>query len=86
MNYYVITPVVFETLNKNNISFKLKSVDETKILISTTEDISNSIEEFDNITACSNYTFTNHTDWVGDGTGVEEMTIEEIIYIPEIDE
>jgi len=86
MNYYIITPEVFDTLNKNDISFKLKNIAETQILISTTEDVSTSIEEFANIATCSSYTFTNHTDWVGDGTGVDEMTIEEIIYIPEIDD
>ena len=86
MNYYIVTTVVFDTLNKNNISFKLVSLDKTKILISTTDNVSNFVEEFANITDCSNYTYTNNTDWVGDGTGVDEETIEEILYIPEIDE
>ncbi len=86
MNYYIVTTVVFDTLNKNNISFKLVSLDKTKILISTTDNVSSFVEEFANITDCSNYTYTNNTDWVGDGTGVDEETIEEILYIPEIDE
>lgn len=86
MNYYIVTTGVFDTLNKNNISFKLVSLDKTKILISTTDNVSNFVEEFANITACSNYTYTNNTDWVGDGTGVDEDTIEEMIYISEIDE
>ena len=86
MNYYIITPEVFDTLNKNDISFKLKNIAETQILISTTEDVSTSIEEFENISTCSSYTFTNNAAWVGDGTGVEEMTIEEIEYISEIDD
>ncbi len=86
MNYYIVTTGVFDTLNKNNISFKLVSLDKTKILISTTDNVSNFVEEFVDITACSNYTYTNNTNWVGDGTGVDVDTIQEMIYIPEIDE
>ena len=86
MNYYIVTTVVFNTLNKSNISFKLISLDKTKILIATTDNVSNFLEEFANITACTNYTYTSSTDWVGDGTGVDEDTIEEMTYIPEIDQ
>ena len=85
MNYYIITPEIFETINKNNVSFKLKSLNETQILIFTTDNIDNSIEEFENFTACSNYTSTNHVNWVGDGTGINEWLVEATIYIPELD-
>ena len=86
MNYYIITPEVFETLDKDNVDFKLLNLDKTQVLISTTDSISSSIEEFENITACSNYTYTNHADWLGNGAGVDEMTIQEMIYIPELDD
>ena len=86
MNYYIITPEVFETINKNNVDFKLLNLDRTQVLISTTDTVSNSIQEFENITVCSRYTFTNNAEWVGDGTGVDEMTIQEMIYIPELDD
>ena len=86
MNYYIITEEVFDTLTKENISYMLKNLDDTQRLIATTDMVSNRVRKFNNITTCSNYTFTNHSDWVGDGTGVEEWEFEEIEYIPEIDE
>ena len=85
MNYYIVTTEIFNTLTKENISYMLKSLDNTKRLIATTDTVSNNVNEFNDIDSCSSYTFTNHSDWVGDGTGVETWEIEEIIYIPEID-
>ena len=85
MNYYIVTEEVFDTLTKENISYALKNLNRDKRLIATTDTVSNVITSFDNINTCSTYTFTNHSDWVGDGTGVETWEIEEITYIPEID-
>ena len=82
MNYYIITEEIFNTLTKDNISFCLKNIDNTKRLILTTSTINETIESFENINACSQYTFNNSSDWVGDGTGV---TIEEIESTPYID-
>jgi len=86
MNYYIITEEVFDTLTKENISYMLKNLDDTQRLIATTDMVSNRVRKFNNITTCSNYTFTNHSDWVGDGTGVEEWEFDDIEYIPEIDD
>ena len=86
MNYYIVTTEIFNTLTKENISYMLKSLDNTKRLIATTDTVSNNVNEFNDIDSCSSYTFTNHTDWVGDGTGVEVWEIEEIEYIPVIDD
>ena len=85
MNYYIVTEEVFDTLTKENVSYMLKSIDKSKRCIATTDTVSSNVVSFENINACSAYTFTNHSDWVGDGTGVETWEIEEIIYIPEID-
>ena len=85
MNYYIVTEEVFNTLTKENISYMLKSLDDTQRLIATTNTVSNRVRRFNNIDTCSSYTFTNHSDWVGDGTGIETWEIEEIIYIPELD-
>ena len=44
---------------------------------------------FVNATALSEYTFTNNSDWVGDGTGIAEeidLEIGEVIYDPAIDD
>ena len=43
MNYYVITEEIFNTLTKSNISFCLKSIDNTKRLILTTDIVSDNI-------------------------------------------
>tara|TARA_R100000742_G_C4235326_1_gene56049 strand:+ start:461 stop:721 length:261 start_codon:yes stop_codon:yes gene_type:complete len=86
MNYYIVTKEIYDTLDKTKISYMHQSQDRTKRLVSTTETVSNKIEEFENLTTCSNYTFTNHSDWVGDGTGVEVWEIEKGGYIAGIDD
>ena len=85
MNYYVITEEIFNTLAKDNISFCLKSIDNTKRLILTTDIVNEYIESFENINTCSLYTFNNSSDWVGDGTGVEIEDIESTPYISSLD-
>ena len=86
MNYYIVTEEVFNTLTKENISFMCKSMDRSKRIIITSDTVSTNLNEFANTTALSDYTFTNNSDWVGDGTGIEEWEFEDIEYIPEIDE
>ena len=85
MNYYVITEEIFNTLTKDNISFCLKSIDNTKRLISTTDIVNENIQSFENISTFSQYTFDNSLDWVGDGTGVEIEDIESTPYISNLD-
>ena len=85
MNYYVITEEIFNTLAKDNISFCLKSIDGSKRLISTTDMVNENIESFENINTCSQYTFNNSLEWVGDGTGVEVQDIESTPYISSLD-
>ena len=85
MNYYVITEEIFNTLIKDNISFCLKSIDNTKRLISTTDIVNENIQSFENISTFSQYTFDNSSDWVGDGTGVEIEDIESTPYISSLD-
>jgi len=86
MNYYIVTSEVFNTLNKENITFMRKSLDDTQRIIATTDTVSDRVRKFNNINTCSNYTFTNHSDWVGDGTGIEVDELEENTYISEIDD
>ena len=86
MNYYIVTSEVFDTLNKENITFMRKSLDDTKRLIATTDLINDRVSVFQDINACSSYTFTNHSDWVGDGTGIEVEELEENTYISELDD
>ena len=85
MNYYVVTEEIFNTLIKDNISFCLKSIDNTKRLILTTDVVNENIESFENVNICSQYTFDNSSDWVGDGTKVEIEDIESTPYIYGLD-
>ena len=85
MNYYVITEEIFNTLTKDNISFCLKSIDNTKRLISTTDTVNENIQNFENIDSFSQYTFDNSSDWVGDETGVTIEEIESTPYISSLD-
>ena len=86
MNYYIVTSEVFDTLNKENITFMRKSLDNTQRIIATTDTVSDRVRKFNNINTCSNYTFTNHSSWVGDGTGIEVEELEENSYISELDD
>tara|TARA_B100001564_G_scaffold75251_1_gene60102 strand:- start:346 stop:606 length:261 start_codon:yes stop_codon:yes gene_type:complete len=86
MNYYIVTSEVFDTLNKENITFMRKSLDDTQRIIATTDTVSDRVRKFNNINTCSNYTFTNHSSWVGDGTGIEVEELEENTYISELDD
>ena len=86
MNYYIVTIEIFDTLDKSKISYMHRSQDRSKRLISTTDTVSNRVRKFNNSNTCSNYTFTNHSDWTGDGFGIEEEDIIYGGYIPEIDE
>jgi|TARA_R100000084_G_scaffold98954_1_gene53183 hypothetical protein len=86
MNYYILTDDVFETIEKENVHFMRKSIDDTERLVATTDLINDRVRKFNNINTCSNYTFTNHSSWVGDGTGVEVEELEEGGYIPVIDD
>ncbi len=86
MNYYILSEEVFETIEKDNVYFMRKSIDRTERLVATTDLVSDSIRKFNNINTCSNYTFTNHSNWVGDETGVEVEELEEGGYISEIDD
>ena len=86
MNYYIVTSEVFDTLNKENITFMRKSLDDTQKIIATTDTVSDRVRKFNNINTCSNYTFTNHSSWVGDVTGIEVEELEENSYISELDD
>ena len=86
MNYYIVTSEVFATLNKENITFMRKSLDDTQRIIATTDTVSDRVRKFNNINTCSTYTFTNHSSWVGDGTGIEVEELEENTYISELDD
>ena len=86
MNYYIVTKEIYDTLDKDQISYMHKSQDRTQRLVSTTETVSTNVREFQSITTCSSYTFTNHSEWSGDGYGIDEFDLNDGGYVPEIDD
>tara|TARA_R100000234_G_scaffold75500_1_gene46772 strand:- start:516 stop:806 length:291 start_codon:yes stop_codon:yes gene_type:complete len=84
MNYYIITKEVFDTINKANISFRLFNLAGTNVLVSTTDTIGSSIQQFADSAATATYINGVKADWVNGGT-VEQWEIDTIEYIPEID-
>jgi len=86
MNYYIVTSEVFDTLTKDNITFMHKSIDASKRIVITSDTVSNNLSSFANVAALSQYTVDNTSEWVGDGAGIPEWVLEEIIYIPGIDD
>jgi|TARA_R110002020_G_scaffold258332_2_gene472112 hypothetical protein len=88
MNYYIVTTTTFNTLTKSNIKYVHTSNDGTKKIIITSDTVDSPLNTFVNTTTLSEYTFTNNSDWVGDGTGIAEWNLEvgEVIYDSNIDD
>jgi len=86
MNYYIVTTEVFNTMNKANISFRLFNLAETNVLVSTTDTVGSSLQQFADSAAAATYTGDNHTDWTNAGCGAQQWEIDNIEYIPEIDD
>ena len=86
MNYYIVTTEVFNTMNKANISFRLFNLAETNVLVSTTDTVGSSLQQFGDSAAAATYTQNNLSDWTVGGDGVQQWEIDIIEYIPEIDD
>ena len=88
MNYYIVTTTVFNTLTKDNIKYCHISNDGTKREIITSDTVSTPLNTFANKTTLSEYTFSNSSVWVGDGTGIteDELVVGVVIYDQTIDE
>ena len=86
MNYYIVTTEVFNTMEKANISFRLFNLAKTNVLVSTTDTVSSSLQQFADSAVASTYTNDSHADWTGAGYGIPQWEIDTIEYIPEIDD
>ena len=86
MKYYIVTSEIFNTLNKENIQFMLRSIDKSKNIVVTSDTIGSTLHSFTKASDLSTYTFDNHSDWVGDGTGVTVDEIETVEYVSELDD
>jgi len=86
MGYYIVTSDVFNTLNKENIQFMLRSIDKSKNIVVTSDTISSALNSFTTASDLSTYTFDNNSEWVGDGTGVTTDEINTVEYVSELDD
>jgi len=81
MNYYTVTSEVFESLDKDQIRYAHKSQDRTKWIVTTESTLEDVILAFETAEDLSVYTFDNHSDWTGDGGGIEVENINETEYL-----
>jgi len=81
MNYYIVTSEVFESLDLSSIRYAHKSQDRTKWIITTESTLDDVILAFETAEDLSVYTFDNHSDWTGDGGGIEVEDIKETEYL-----
>ena len=86
MNYYIVTTEVFNTMDKANISFRLFNLAKTNVLVSTTDTVGSSLQQFADSATAAAYTQNNLADWTSGGTGAQQWEIDTIEYIPEIDD
>ena len=83
MNYYIVNNEVFDTLDKNNIKYKLHSVDKSKNIVVTSDNISTTLESFNTVYELSEYTFKNLN--VFGPEGIDVFDIKTGVYFPELD-
>ena len=86
MNYYIVTTEVFNTMDKANISFRLFNLAKTNVLVSTTDTVGSSLQQFADSAAAAAYTQNNLVDWTSGSTAAQQWEIDTIEYIPEIDD
>lgn len=84
MNYYILTSEQFDLVDKSQVSYVHYSLDKSKLIVRTEEEVAERYRKFRTKETCSNFTFNNHQDWVGDNTGVEEWEFEDILYFQEL--
>tara|TARA_R110000782_G_scaffold206850_1_gene295377 strand:- start:22 stop:276 length:255 start_codon:yes stop_codon:yes gene_type:complete len=81
MNYYILTSEVFESLDKDQIRYAHKSQDTTKWIATTELTVEDAILTFETSAALSEHTYSNPSDWTGDGGGIDVEDIEETEYL-----
>ncbi len=88
IKYYIIPKAIFVDVNKEKVTYLLKSIDRTKYIIGydgTFEYLNDATKTFDTVNDLSVYTYNEPEDWFGDNTGLDVDMIEENEYILEFD-
>lgn len=89
IKYYIIPKEIFVDVNKDNVTYLIKSIDRTKYIIGydgTFEYLSDAIKIFDTVNDLSVYTYKEPEDWFGDNDGLDVDMIEENEYLKDIDD
>jgi hypothetical protein len=81
MKYYIITYSVWESLTKDNVSYRKYNSDRSQVAIATTDTVSNNVSSYD--TAAK---LAEAVDLIEEFNGLEEWEIYEILYYQEIDD
>ena len=84
MNFYILTLEQFENADKDQVSYVHYNNEGTRVIVSTTEIITERYRKFKSKNTCSNYSFSNNSEWVGDNTGIEEWEFDDIVYLQEL--
>ena len=84
MNYYIITTEVFNTIDKANVSLRLFKLAGTNGLVSTTDTVGSSLQQFADSAAAGVYIDNVKADWADGGT-VEQWEIDTIEYFSELE-
>jgi len=75
MNYYIVTNTKYNDIDKSQLLWRVKSIDKSKVLIMTPENVSSYVTSFSDADEVEEYTSNNHADWVGDGSCVEAFEL-----------
>ena len=89
IKYYIIPKEIFVDVNKDNVTYLLKSIDRTKYIIGydgTFEYLKDATKVFDTVNDLSVYTYEEPEDWFGDNDGLDVDMIEENEYLKDIDD
>ena len=89
IKYYIIPKHVFAWIDKQRVSYLLKSIDRTKYIIGyegVFEHLHEATKTFDTVNDLSAYTYKEPEDWFGDNDGLDVDMIEENEYLPDIDD
>lgn len=89
IKYYIIPKEIFVDVNKDNVTYLLKSIDRTKYIIGydgNFEYLSDAIKTFDTVNELSEFTYNEPEDWLGDNNGLDVDMIEENEYLESIDD
>ena len=84
--YYLLNTLQWDNTDKTKVSYIHKGLDGSQILVITSELLTNFLFMFESSKMFTNHTISTSEMWFGDGSSLQPMELEDILYIMEIDE